>query len=307
MSESNPTNPEKSMDNSGSNSNANLDYLLISAYIDGEIKSEEEEQRIKKLINSDSNYYNRYIFEKLTKDTFHKRFSKIDTPIYIYKNIGKALDEYIQKSTVSKKSVTSDVRIYSEHLKSQKSNLKRNLIYSSFAFILLIAVAFLFNNILKTNPDLRDNDLSSVSRNVFDKLQSGQVKLEYQSNNAKTLSDSMNKNLDFKVFIPDVKDAVLMGGVCNEINGQKVAHIVHKKGDTLIYTLQANLKELMFNKDKIILCDEFKENISEGKNWFPCLKDKNRSTVIWVKGNVVCSTVAAMDYKDIAVILTNYK
>ena len=307
MSDLNSNNPGKSMDNSGSNADNNLDFELISAYIDNEIKDEKEAKRIKELIDTDTNYYNRYIFEKLTKENFSKKLPRIETPVYIYKNIGTAIDQYISNATAPKVSSPSQLNSYSQQLKTQKSNLKRNLIYSSFAFILLIAAAFLFNSILKKNPELRENDLVSVSRSIFDKVESGQVKVQYLSNDAKALSDSMNKNLDFKVFIPDVKDAILIGGACNEINGQKVAHIIHKKGDTLIYTLQANLKDVMVNKDRIILCDEFKKNITEGKNWFPCQKDKNRSAVMWVKGNVVCSTVAQMDYQDIAVILTNYK
>ncbi|MEO8665010.1 MAG: hypothetical protein ABI462_05890 [Ignavibacteria bacterium] len=307
MSDLNSNNPGKSMDNSGSNPYNIQDFELVSAYIDSEIKDEKEKQRIKDLIDTDNNYYNRYIFEKLAKQNLKKRSPRIETPVYIYKNIGTAIDQYIQKASVPTAIATPEIRSYTEQLNTQKSNLKRNLIYSSFAFVLLIAVAFLFNSILKKNPDLRENDLVSVSRNIFDKVESGQVKLQYQTNDANALSDSMNKSLDFKVFIPDVKDAILIGGVCNEINGQRVAHIIHKKGDTLIYTLQASLKDVMLNKDKIILCDEFKENIRNGENWFPCTKDKNRSVVIWVKENVVCSTVAAMDYRDIAVILTNYK
>jgi len=307
MSDLNLNNPENSMDNSGSNENSNLEYEYITAYIDNEIKDGNEKQRLKDLINSDNNFHNRYIFEKLTKENFSKRIRKIETPVYIYKNIGTAIGDYIQKASVPISPSLSNINAFSEQLRTQKSNLRRNLIYSTFAFILLVTAAFIFNSILKKNPELSGNDLGTVSRNVFEKVESGQIKLQYQSSNAKALTDSMNKNLDFNVFIPDVKDALLLGGACNEINGQKVAQIIHKKGDTLLCTLQANLKDLMLNKDKIILSEKFKENISEGKNWFPCLKEKNRSTVIWVKANVVCSTVAAMDYQDIAVILTNYK
>ncbi len=117
----------------------------------------------------------------------------------------------------------------------------------------------------------------------------------------------MNKYLDFKVFVPDVKDAILIGGVCNEINGEKVAHIIHKKGNIYIYTLQASKKDVMTNKDKIILCDKFKETVNEGTNWFPCSKDQKRTVVIWFKDNVICASVAQMEPQEIVSTLTNYK
>ena len=46
----------------------------------------------------------------------------------------------------------------------------------------------------------------------------------------------MNKYVDFKVFIPDVKDAELIGGVCNEVNGEMLVHLVPKWKHNYLYT-----------------------------------------------------------------------
>ncbi|MEO6694025.1 MAG: hypothetical protein ABIY50_03530, partial [Ignavibacteria bacterium] len=173
--------------------------------------------------------------------------------------------------------------------------------------LILIAFAFVFSNYLKKNPNVNENDLVSVSRNIFDKVESGEINLQFKSNNARVLADSMNKYLDFEVFIPDVKEAELQGGVCNEQNGEKLAHIIHKKNGIMIYTLQASMKEVMNNSENIILTPEFKENVTLGKNWFHCDKDKKRTAVIWYKDNVICSSVAHLDSQDICKTLTSYK
>lgn len=302
MSDLNPNNPEN---DPGSNNFENPEYELISAYIDNEIKDDLEKKRIQELIETDNNFRNRFIFEKLTKEKFNQGVKKIETPVYVYKKIGEGINEYIKKSSNPVSKFSAD--IYSSQINFQKSNLKRNLIYSSVAFIFLILAAFGLNSFLNKNPEIRENDLVAVSRSIFDKVSSGQIKPQVQSSNAKELADSMNKYLDFKVYIPDVKEAVLIGGVCNEINGEKLAHIIHKKGNVIIYTLQASKLHVLTNKDRIILCDEFKDNVNNGKNWFPCRNDKTRTAVIWFKDNVICSTISTIEPEEITSTLTNFK
>lgn len=311
MSDLIPNNPFNNSEDSGENDNDNMKYELITAFIDNEIKDENEKERILKLIESDPDYYNRYNFERLTKETYRQRLKRIETPVYVYKKIGQEIDDYIKKASAS--NVTSKISpdIYTQQLNVNKSKLRRNLIISSFAFVLLILTIFGLRNFLTSNTEFSENDLVSVSRNIFDKVESGQVNLKYKSNNAKQLADSMNKYLDFIAFIPDVKDAVLIGGVCDEINGEKLAHIIHKKGNLTIYTLQASKNHVMTNEDtnedKITLNETFKKYVKEGRNWFPCTKDKSMTAVVWFKDNVICSTVAPMEPQDITVTLTNYK
>ena len=171
----------------------------------------------------------------------------------------------------------------------------------------MIISAFAINFFIKKSPALASNDLVAVSRNVFDKVISGEIPLQIKSNDARILADSMNKYLDFEVFVPDVKDAELVGGTCNEINGEKLAHIIHKKDNIFIYTLQGNKDHVMKEGSKIVLCPAFMENVSKGINWFACLKDENAVAVIWYKNGVICSSVAKMESKAIADLLTNYK
>lgn len=328
--------------NSGSNpenksehdKNASDKFEFLSAYLDNEIKSAEENENIRKRIESEPDIHNRYTFEKLSKDCIQSRIKHIETPLYLYKNIGQGIEDIIKNNSANRiaktdSTITANSNTdytnpnytipnytnpnYTNQFQNEKTNLKRYLVYGSYALLFLVIMSFAISYYLKSNSELLDNppsaenDIVSVSRNIFNKVESGQVVTQFKSNCAKELEDSMNKYVDFKVFVPDVKDAELIGGVCNEINGEKLAHFIHKKGNMIIYTLQANLKDVMNNHDKIIMCKDFKENITNGKNWFPCNKDKNNTVVIWFKDNVVCSSVAHMDSQDISAILTNYK
>ncbi|MCB0728484.1 MAG: hypothetical protein KDD00_13555 [Ignavibacteriae bacterium] len=305
MSDTNPNSEDKkTSDNNETGNDSESRYEFITAFIDDEIKDPQEKKKAEDLINSNNDFYNRYLSEKYIKEKLRSSIPQIETPVYLYKNIGEQIDQYIKKSTIPEPAIP-DSMIQANDL--SKSHLKRNLIYASFAFVALILFSLFLNSYFKNNPDFQENDLVAVSRKVYDRVIDGKTELHFKSGDPKQLSDTMNKYLDFKVFIPDVKDATLIGGDCEEINGEMIAHFVHKKGNIIIYTLQADKQEVLNNLDKIILQDNFKENVKSGKNWFPCSKEPHKTAVIWFKDNVICSSVADMEPKEISVVLSNYK
>ncbi len=296
-------------------------YELLTAYIDGEIRDGQELLQIEEKLQSDPNFYNRYIFEKLTKQRLQNAYKKQAPPVYLQKKIGEDIDSYIRSASakhgtgLSKHSPDPDLQknIYSE----PQTHLKRNLFIGFGIFVLLLVSLLSFQDFFKSsagedvanevNPNLQPNDLVAVSRDIFDKITNGQVPVQIKSSNAQLLADSMNKYLDFKVFIPDVKDAELVGGTCNSMYGEKLAHIIHRKGSIVIYTLQGRKDNVMQSKSSIVLCKDFNEKVKNGVNWFTCLKDKNAAAVIWYRDNVICSSVAPLDSREITSILTNFK
>jgi hypothetical protein len=308
MSDSNTSNPQDPLNGDGSRSRM---HEMITAYIDNEIRDPKEIEEIESGLKSDSDLYNRYVFEKLSKQRAKESFKYQGPPLYLQKSIGTEIDNYIKKASKKQNSPAVPGSVSPKqlppHFDESKSSLKRNLFIGSSVFVLLLVSVFYFSSLMTNNPTLAPNDLVSVSRDVFHKIVAGQIPLQIKSSNAQNLADSMNKYLDFKVFVPDVKDAELLGGTCNEINGEKLAHIIHKKGNVYIYTLQGNKDHVRGNGSKIVLCEDFMNNITKGINWFPCLKDENATAVVWFKDNVICSSVAKMDNKEITAVLTNYK
>ena len=304
MPESIPNNPNCDPPlNSGESKNPDSKYEIITAYLDNELKDKIEIETVEKLIESDPDFFNRYTFEKLSKETLQNKTEKIDVPLYVIKNIGEGIDNLIKSS--SKKRNIPDTVIPEEYEKftGDRSYYKRYFLYGSIAFACLIVFAFIFNSFIKNNP----KDLVAVSRNIFDDVESGNVNLQYKCRNAKELEDSMNKYVDFKVYVPDLREAELIGGVCNEINGEKLAHFIYKKNNYLIYTMQGCKEHILSNFDKIILEDDYKSKVVEGKNWLTCNKDKDRTVVLWFNNGVICSSVAHMDSQIMTSTLKNTK
>lgn len=308
MSDSNTSNPR---DNEGNKSPEVQKYEMLTAYIDNELRDEKEKLEIETGIETDPDLHNRYLFEKFTKQKLISSSKNTGVPQYLRQNIENEIASYIKLASARQnKAVTLSAGSNIPPLKKYddpKNNLKRYFMYGTAVFVLLIISAFAINFFIKKGPELASNDLVAVSRNVFDKVISGDIPLQIKSSDAKILADSMNKYLDFKVFVPDVKDAELVGGTCNEINGEKLAHIIHKKDNVFIYTLQGSKDHVMKEGSKIVLCPDFMDNVSKGVNWFTCLKDENAVAVIWYKNDVICSSVSKLESKAITDVLTNYK
>ncbi|HRA99828.1 MAG TPA: hypothetical protein PK294_05250 [Ignavibacteria bacterium] len=298
----NPTNPE-----TDSSNNSDLKYELITAYIDNEITDESELELIKNLIENNSDFRNRYELEKATKQFFKARLDiTIETPVYLYKNIGKGIDDYIKttgKRSVQKKSED----MINTQMSIQKSNLKRNLTYASIVFVLLIVSAFALNSFLSEEQTIyAKNDIITVSKKVFDKFKNGNRDIQFKTNDAKELSNDMNQHLDFKVYIPNVKEAVLIGGFCSIEEGEKTAHIIHMKGNIRIYTFQTSMNNLQ-NRNNLTICEKVKSSINSGENWINCSKVDNLNPIIWFADGVICSSYSDMEPDEIHSTLTNFK
>jgi hypothetical protein len=297
----------------------NPEYELITGYIDNEISERDIKDQIGNKVNSDADFYNRYQFELQTKLAFSRQSKRIETPLYIYQNIEKGINDYIKKTSYNRhQNIDPRLPTAIDHSGFSKSstpakyytNWKKYIPVYVITFFILAGAAFVVNSYMEKSPELKENDLVAIARNIFDRVEKGEVKIQYPIKNADELKDSMDKDLDFKVFVPDVREAELVGGGCDEINGQKVAHIIHRKDGMMIFTLQADMKTIMDNNDgttNVSLNDNFKTEVKSGKNWFPCNKDKSRTVVIWYKGNVICSTVSQMDSQEISTVLTNYR
>lgn len=298
--------PDSASNNPGSDSslhygdenNPDLKYELITSYLDNEIKDDNLRRDIENLIKNDPDYRVRYISEKITKEKLQKSIKKSDTPLYVMQNIGKGIDEIIrnanQKPQISSKSSR-------EKFTGDRNYYRKYFLYGSVVFIILIALAFLFNSFFSNNTE----ELVAASRNIFDKVESGEIKINPECSNPKELEDKLNKEVDFKVYVPVLKDAQLVGGICTEINGEKIAHIVYKSNNYYIYTMQGCKEHILNNIDKMILNEEFRNDIIKGKNWMPCTKDKARTAVIWYSDGVICSSVAHLEAQVLTSVLKN--
>ena len=280
---------------------------LRTDYVGNRLSGEELNQ-VESLIDSNPDYKMRYILEKSTVDLFSARLKNIETPLYVYQNINKGIDEFISsRSSTPSVTTTSQFNIpkVSIQNKINVNTSSRKYYYAAGTLAVVLVVFFMYSYYLNTAVP-KDKDFIEVSRNIFDKVDAGEIKLQYATNNPVELANFFKDKVDFNVFVPDVKDAELVGGVYNEINGQKLVHFVHKCGNKLIYTMEGCMKDVMKN-DKLVLADHHKVDIEKGQNWNACAPVDGDNIVVWYRDGVVCSSVSKIAPQQIASVLTSYK
>ncbi len=292
----------------------NFDPELITSYIDKET-SPSESEIIENYLSVDEKIKIQYDFEKNTKEVLKDKVKRIETPQYLYKNIYNRIDEYCkdlnsknqtkQNLKPPTESIETGARIYSEERRHGKFIPGKYVYILGGVFVVLI-VFFIILNFFPGKNVYADNDFVAISRNIFEKLESGDTKMDLTTSNASALETFLENKTGYDVYVPDVKNAVLIGGVINEFQGQKIIYFVHRKNNKVICTLEANKTEL-FKEDKLFLPENHKESILSGKNWFPCMNSKNENTMIWHKDDIICTSVSKIENDEICATLTNCK
>lgn len=285
---------------------------LISALLDDQI-SEADKEKIHTLLESENDYKNRYEVEKTVKMEVKKRVTRIETPQYVYQNIQTSINSYTERISAihaDRNSEETFEQSYYTNTQKPASNRSRNYMYMFGSVAVVLILFFFATNYIFTEEIPDDVNLVELSRGVFEKVETGDVKIEYATSDAKELEKFFDEKLNYKVFVPDVKDAVLIGGVYNVMNGKRAAHFIHKKGDTIIYTLQVCKKDILDEGNKeLMLTGDMKNNVKEGKNWLHCPKrfGGNENIILWHKDDAISSSVSKMDPDQIHAVLTNYK
>ena len=305
----NYTNSEK---NDGSLNSYDMKEL-ISALLDGDI-SDADKERIQSLLDSDSDFKNRYEAEKALKTEIKQRVTRIETPQYVYQNIQTSINSYSEQISdmhARKNQPTTSAQPAGADPRKVSTGRSRNYMYlfGSVAAALIL-IFFSVNYVFKGEDVPHDVNLVEMSRDVYEKIEAGDIKVQYATNDARELEKFFDEKLNYKVFVPDVKDAVLLGGVYNVINGKKTAHFIHKKGDMIIYTMQLCKKDILDDANKdLMLTEDMKENVMEGKNWLHCPKKfgGKENIILWHKDDALSSSVSKMDPDQIHAVLTNFK
>ena len=270
------------------NGEQNTDFTLITSFIDNECDIEERDYVLKQ-IEKNSDFKILFDFENNFTTNFRKRIKKNRPGNEILAKINDLIDKEAQKRYVS---TGSNRTSYSKYYK---------LLYPIAAIFVIIFGYYIFNSI-----NINSKDFVLQSHNVYEKVMNNEVSLSHKTSNAGELQKLLTNEAGFNVFIPEVKDAILIGGIVNDMNDSKVVHFIHKSKDKVIYTMQISRNDLL-NTDHFLLHKNHKQELIGGLNWIECEKNANDCTVIWFKNEVICSSVSRLEAKEMSTVLTNYK
>jgi anti-sigma factor RsiW len=178
----------------------------------------------------------------------------------------------------------------------------------AFGFALAFVAVVLF--LRSPRPDSSISQASLVPNDVI--LQSllnhravleGKIKPQVVSSEPAQLESLFAQITDYSVHLPHMKNCRLVGGVQNEYDGTKLAHLVYQRDTDIVYVYQTCLATVL-KGEKLRIPFQAKEAL-EHTGWFTESEPDGRTVVLWEKGRTLCIAVSRMSRDDLMACLAS--
>ncbi len=301
----------------------NIDELITS-FADNQISDTQTKHQIEDLLNKDQKLNAKYQSEVLTKNLLRARFPEAELPAATYEKVIALIDSIIagtQKKNnaateVTASQVTHTETQYPTFWQSIKETFTEKIIgvpRYAFAVIGLVIIGGLVvftGSTRKTmNPYILSGNQSSVmvqAVNSFHKFINGDIKPQLSSGNAAEVEKYVMEKAHFDPYVPEIDNYQIAGVVCNEYQGQELAHIIYKDNDgRLIYIFQVPLTAI--NKKSLNLPDDVQKEIIKAKFYMCDEVDETDCTMmLWYKDNNVCASMTTMPKQEMFATFTRF-
>jgi hypothetical protein len=286
---------------------------LITSYIDNQISDPELRKQIEEALNKDERLFKKYQAEIFTKNIYASRLDSADVPEATYAKVMDSIDGLISRSNQIYNSQTA---VYPSFIHSLKNtvNIKflgvpRYAYAAVFAFV-LVGYLYMVNNSVNApkNPYIlagTENSIMVQAVNIFHKVLSGDVKCQLKSGNAAEIEKYVSDNANFKAYIPVIENYTLEGCLCDEYNGQKLAHLIYMNGEEIIYIYQTPLAAV--KKNGLELPSTVHDEIMKAK-YYMCdeIDDNDCTLTLWYRDNIICASVSTMPKQKMHAAFTSF-
>lgn len=300
----------------------NIDEL-ISSYIDNQISDQELKKQIEEKLNSDPRLMSKYKSELLTKNLLRSKLQPDEVPDVTFRKVMSAINSMVSTASVNAAVESNTSRVFSieqpvNEYPSFWQSLKEIITapffgvprYAAAMAVVLILVGsfFVFGGKKTLNPYITsgtDKSIMVQAVNSFHKILDGEVKPQLSSSNAAEVEKFIKEKSNFSPYIPVIDNYQLKGAVCNEYNGQKLAHIIYSSGEEVFYIYQVPMT--CVTKNALDLPDDVHNEIIKARYYMCDMVDENDCTMtLWIKDNVICASMSNMPKQKMQTTFTNF-
>lgn len=277
----------------------NIDELITS-YIDNQIPDPELKSQIEGMLLSDAKLNAKYESELLTKNLLSSKLTEVELPPSTYNKVISNIDNLILNARQANQTVHEEYPSFWESFKESISRKFVGIPRYAFAIVAIFVIGglFVFSGSKKAkNPYILAGTEKSImvqAVNSFHKILSGDVKPQFSSSNAAEIEKYVMDKSHFDAYVPQIDNYQLTGVVCNEYNGQELAHLIYTNGhDDIIYIYQTPVTAVQ--KKNLDLPEDVQNEIVKAK-FYMCdeVDDNNCTMTLWFKENVVCASMTTM-------------
>jgi hypothetical protein len=293
----------------------NIDEL-ISSYIDNQISDPELRSQIENKLSTDEKLKAKYKSELLTKNLMCQKFPEAELPTETYRKVMSSIDSLVANQN-AKQIYTNQQAVtaaYPSFWQSLKETITAPLMgiprygYGMAAIFIIIGALFIFNGKKELNPYITsgtDKSIMVQAVNSFHKILDGEILPQLKTSNAAEVEKFVKEKSNFCPYLPSIDNYVLTGVLCNEYNGQKLAHVIYSNGNEILYIYQTPLTSVV--KKDLDLPQDVHNEIQK-MQYFMCdaVDDKDCTMTLWIKDNIVCASMTTMPKQKMQATFTNF-
>lgn len=279
----------------------------ISAAVDRNLDSSVQSEFIQHIRHC-ARCASEYDLEYATKQMIQSRLEFVETPPTVRAAI---LDK------IKAESIRSHPRIpWWEHALGSLQELFSNrhlLPAASMAMIILIIVSVALlvrpfgsrsnQSSLEGIADENSEVLHQALDN-FHAVQDGKLSLQLASSTPSDVKAFFQNKVNFDVDVHHLRNAKLIGAVYTEYKNVKLAHVVYKSGDNIIYVYQALMKDVG-NGSGLNARREIRDALAKDDIFMDSITTPPHHccTVVWEERGILCSAVSCLPKNEMLVTL----
>jgi hypothetical protein len=268
----------------------------LSAYVDKQLLTADEQRRIEEQLSSGSETAQQIAVLRAVKNSIKSNANlRMEAPSALHSSILNSI-----RAEASQTSSQNTRQIVSAPKLGLLQRVLGWILQPIVAFpLLIIAVGggYLLNS-QRQNQIATANqwDFHDESFTNYDLITKGQLKVQKATSDYnELLAFFKEQGVNYDIVHPELK-AQLVGGVVSEHNGQKLAHLVYKYHDSLVYMYEA--PEHLFASHTLEIPSRVTSYAQSGR-WYS-EDDSQHSWMFWRVKTTYCSVVADIPKEELA-------
>jgi len=224
--------------------------------------------------------------------TMHARM--VDAPASVKRAILDRLDE----ESVAPPAAALPSRL-SRFLNSLR--IRPSLVFALGLLVLLIIVAQILQ------PPARiaiagSNNVLLQSMENYRAVLAGTITPQVASSDPASVKKLFEGATTFPVHVPRLRHCTLVGGTLNAYEGTPLAHVVYRRGETLIYVYQTCWNTVQQGK-RLMLPGPVMNSLHK-TGWYTETLEDGQPMALWVRGATLCAAVAMAKPEELIACVT---
>jgi hypothetical protein len=235
---------------------------------------------------------NEYELELLGKNIVHSKIQRIPAPAQVHQSVLTSLRQQYENTRETWVARFLGGRILAPVLTASLAIL-------ALLVLLTLPKSTAIDEYAHTAP----NDIINQSLNNFALVRSGTLKPTMVA----CYSDVMigyfhRQDVDFAVSVLSDDSCDWFGAMSNSYGGVKLAHIVYKRGNDLLYVYEVDKDEAM--NGSILRLPTAARTALDETGWYTDPKHKDCNVILWTVDKTLCAAVSTMSKDRMLALLT---